>query len=129
MNQSTLLEKFFPASKKEADPDEFFIPNTRKRRRLEEAAEKRQAKKGRRAFVRRELARERAASDLANLFAILDGEGANPRGKERAGAAIAARIDYLFLETLHADPDSEITEAQIEQQLRAVAATAKAKSA
>lgn len=76
--------------------DEFFPIDTRSAKRRQVREEKRQAKRGRRAYVRQELAKERAASDLANLFRIVDREVPSSRAAyQRANDAIAARIRYI----------------------------------
>lgn len=83
---------------KKVDPgeDEFFPIDTRSAKRRQLREEKRQAKRGRRAYVRQELAKERAASDLANLFRIVDREVPSRRSAYyRANEAINARIRYI----------------------------------
>ncbi len=107
----------------EKDPDAFFPLARRARRRHAQQQAKANQRRGQRLYVRRELVKERAASDLANLFHILDAGPDHPF-YQRAGAAIEARHDYLLTEALKADPDSELATAEIISQLRAVASTA-----
>lgn len=91
----------------------------RQQRRAAKAEDRRQGRKGRRAFVRQERAKEQAASDLANLFRLdaLD----DPRARE----AINARVDYLLAEAIKKDEDTDLTIVDIEQQLREIAAGAR----
>lgn len=103
----------------EAGKDIFFPLETRQARRFHKAEEKRQTRRGRRAYVRRELAKERAASDLANLFALRDGQGPPIAPRMRASVAINARIKYLL-----AEGDGTKTWDEVEAQLRDIAATA-----
>jgi hypothetical protein len=96
--------------------------HARQQRREADRVQQRQAKRGRKLYVRRELAKERAASDLANLFNIIDGRV--PGNVARAQRAIDARVDYLAIERVRANPDEDFTDAEIVQQLRTIAATA-----
>lgn len=78
------------------DKDVFLPLRARAQRRNQVANSKRQYKRGRRAFVRREWSKEREANQLAQLFNIVDRlVPASPRMRLRAQEAISARIVFL----------------------------------
>ncbi len=126
---------------KNEDKDAFLPISARQQRRAAQAAARRQAKRGTRAFKRRELLKESAASDLANLFNQIDGHvKVDPIARLRARNAIAARVKFLR-DQQQAQYDRQIAARQkdrdlpapgkvasheeIEAQLRAVAKTAR----
>lgn len=144
-SEQSLWQKF----KATVDPgsaEEIFLPvNTRARRRAAEQADRRDTRKGIRNWKRRELAKERAASDLANLFRQIDA----PKGevgaidRDRARRAISARVRYLRdQDQIRYDrawtarqanrdlpaPSAVISHDAIIAQLRAVAATVSPKA-
>lgn len=97
--------------------------NSRAQRRARAAGEARSRRKGRRAFVRQELAKEREANQLAQLFNIVDNRvPASMAVWGRANAALEARKEFL------ADQEPEISEIEIESRLRAVAKVAPVKT-
>jgi hypothetical protein len=119
MNKPDLLDRFrkvFGAEVHNSDPGEdvFVVLSTRKRRRLAEAAARRDRKKGQRAWTQREMVRERMAADLANQFAIVDGTiPARPEVKRRVQEQLARKIA-----TVMANSTEEIDAAEAEQRLR-----------
>lgn len=119
-SESARIRNYLAADEKERDDETFFPVNARQQRRDEKARRRRQLKKTRRNFVRSELAKESAANDLANLFAIID--HAVPASLAmwfRAKDAIEARVRYL-----QENSPTEIHRDDVLRQLRAVAETA-----
>lgn len=114
------LAQNFKAFKTNQDPgeDEFFILNARKRRRLTEAARKRDQKKGRRAWIRRQIAQQQVTSDLAHQLAILDRvEPASPSAFDRVATSLSAKTTAVM-------ESQSCSAEEAHQHLRALAGTA-----
>ncbi len=86
--------RFLAGDKK--DKDAFFPVEARRTRRAQARQRATEQRKHQKGYYRRELAKEKAARDLLNLFQIADGAvESNPIMRHRAEQRILARIKYL----------------------------------
>ena len=107
------------------DEEASFPVNARAQRRAEKAADQRSRKKGQRNYVRRELAREAEANQLATLFNQIDGfTRVSEQAVARAHQAIEARVDQWIAGKDVADEEIEQARQEALQLLRGIAKTA-----
>lgn len=117
------LSSIVPALRAQPRQESKSLEGNRAGRRAAERAQQRRRRKAQRDYVRREWAREREVSDLANLFAIVDGKvPTQTPGDPRAYAAIDARVNHLQEKQREAGQEIEDHNAIVDR-LRDLAAT------